>query len=231
MGGELLCITMVCVDVIRSTYFPHEASLYLIFFMKGVCKISHFFLYIHMYVCTYVCTYEIRTCTYVCVYVCMCVCMHMCFQTETKIMIRGKGSVKENKFGKGAQPMPGEDESLHALVIASSPEALKKGVDKVHKHTDIQTDKHTHTRMHAHTHAHTHTHAYMHTHTSTTHTRTHTCIHTQAHTHTHTCMHTRLYLSTCSVHHVDLPLPLPHACTRSRPSLSLALSLLATTMT
>ena len=58
--------------------------------------------------------------------------IHTPFQTETKIMIRGKGSVKENKFGKGAQPMPGEDESLHALVIASSPEALKKGVDKVH---------------------------------------------------------------------------------------------------
>ena len=92
--------------------------------------------------------------------VCLCVCVtvcayiHMCFQTETKIMIRGKGSVKENKFGKGAQPMPGEDESLHALVIASSPEALKKGVDKVHKHTDIQTDKHT--RAHTCTHACTH---------------------------------------------------------------------------
>ena len=122
--------------------------------------------------------------------VCMCVCIHMCFQTETKIMIRGKGSVKENKFGKGAQPMPGEDESLHALVIASSPEALKKGVDKVHKHTDIQTDKHTHAhaRMHAHTHTRTH---------ACTHTRTHACIHTRTHacmhTHTHTCMHTHTH--------------------------------------
>ena len=46
-------------------------------------------------------------------------------------MIRGKGSVKENKLGKGAQPMPGEDEPLHALVIATSPEALKRGVKKV----------------------------------------------------------------------------------------------------
>ena len=52
-------------------------------------------------------------------------------QTDTKIMIRGKGSVKENKLGKGAQPMPGEDEPLHALIIATSPEALKRGVDKV----------------------------------------------------------------------------------------------------
>ena len=89
--------------------------------------------YVHMYVCTYVCN------MYMCVHVYVCVCVHMCFQTETKIMIRGKGSVKENKFGKGAQPMPGEDESLHALVIASSPEALKKGVDKVRTHA------HTHT--------------------------------------------------------------------------------------
>ena len=52
-------------------------------------------------------------------------------QTDTKIMIRGKGSVKENKLGKGAQPMPGEDEPLHALIIATTPEALKRGVDKV----------------------------------------------------------------------------------------------------
>ena len=191
----------------------HEASLYLIFFMKGVCKISRFlYIRVHIRVHMYVLMKYVP--------VCMCVCIHMCFQTETKIMIRGKGSVKENKFGKGAQPMPGEDESLHALVIASSPEALKKGVDKVHKHTDIQTDKHTraHARMHAHTHTRTH---------ACTHTRTHACIHTR----THACMHTRLYSCTCSVHHVDLPLPLPHACTRSRPSLSLALSLLATTMT
>jgi splicing factor 1 len=53
-------------------------------------------------------------------------------ETDTKIMIRGKGSVKENKLGKGAQPMPGEDEPLHALIIATTPEALKRGVDKIH---------------------------------------------------------------------------------------------------
>ena len=44
-------------------------------------------------------------------------------------MIRGKGASKEGKF-RGI-PQPGEDEELHALVSASSPDELKKAVDKV----------------------------------------------------------------------------------------------------
>lgn len=53
-------------------------------------------------------------------------------ETGTKIMIRGKGSVKEGKVGrKDGQPLPGEDEPLHALVTASSAEAVKKAVDQV----------------------------------------------------------------------------------------------------
>ena len=47
-------------------------------------------------------------------------------------MIRGKGSVKEGKVGrKDGQPLPGEDEPLHALVTANSAEAVKKAVDQV----------------------------------------------------------------------------------------------------
>lgn len=48
--------------------------------------------------------------------------------TGAKIIIRGKGSVKEGKVGK---PLPGEDEPLHAYVTASSMESIKKAVDKV----------------------------------------------------------------------------------------------------
>lgn len=52
--------------------------------------------------------------------------------TGTKIMIRGKGSVKEGKVGrKDGQPLPGEDEPLHALVTASNAEAVKKAVDQI----------------------------------------------------------------------------------------------------
>ena len=52
--------------------------------------------------------------------------------TGTKIMIRGKGSVKEGKVGrKDGQPLPGEDEPLHALVTANSAEAVKKAVEQV----------------------------------------------------------------------------------------------------
>ncbi|XP_072031537.1 uncharacterized protein [Amphiura filiformis] len=52
--------------------------------------------------------------------------------TGTKIMIRGKGSVKEGKVGrKDGQPLPGEDEPLHALVTANSAEAVKKAVDQI----------------------------------------------------------------------------------------------------
>ncbi|XP_065897643.1 splicing factor 1-like isoform X2 [Dysidea avara] len=49
--------------------------------------------------------------------------------TNTKIMIRGKGAQKDGK--RGNIPQPGEDEPLHALITANTPETLKAGVDKV----------------------------------------------------------------------------------------------------
>lgn len=53
-------------------------------------------------------------------------------QTGAKIIIRGKGSVKEGKVTrKDGQPLPGEDEPLHAYVTANNPESVKKAVDKV----------------------------------------------------------------------------------------------------
>lgn len=54
-------------------------------------------------------------------------------QTGAKIIIRGKGSVKEGKIGrKDGQPLPGEDEPLHAYVTANNPENVKKAVEKVY---------------------------------------------------------------------------------------------------
>ena len=54
------------------------------------------------------------------------------FQTGAKIIIRGKGSVKDGKIGrKDGQPLPGEDEPLHAYVTANNPENVKKAVEKV----------------------------------------------------------------------------------------------------
>ena len=53
-------------------------------------------------------------------------------ETGAKIIIRGKGSVKEGKVGrKDGQPLPGEDEPLHAYVTSTNPEADKKAVDKI----------------------------------------------------------------------------------------------------
>ncbi|KAJ1521981.1 hypothetical protein ONE63_002306 [Megalurothrips usitatus] len=53
-------------------------------------------------------------------------------ETGAKIIIRGKGSVKEGKVGrKDGQPLPGEDEPLHAYVTASQPESVKKAVDRI----------------------------------------------------------------------------------------------------
>lgn len=53
-------------------------------------------------------------------------------ETGAKIIIRGKGSVKEGKVGrKDGQPLPGEDEPLHAFITASNPESVKKAVDKI----------------------------------------------------------------------------------------------------
>lgn len=53
-------------------------------------------------------------------------------ETGAKIIIRGKGSVKEGKVGrKDGQPLPGEDEPLHAFITAGNPECVKKAVDKI----------------------------------------------------------------------------------------------------
>lgn len=56
-------------------------------------------------------------------------------ETGAKIIIRGKGSVKEGKVGrKDGQPLPGEDEPLHAYITATNPEAVKKAVERVRIH-------------------------------------------------------------------------------------------------
>lgn len=53
-------------------------------------------------------------------------------KTGAKIIIRGKGSVKEGKIGrKDGQPLPGEDEPLHAYITANDPENVKNAVQKV----------------------------------------------------------------------------------------------------
>nr|CAI5820781.1 unnamed protein product [Callosobruchus analis] len=53
-------------------------------------------------------------------------------ETGAKIIIRGKGSVKEGKVGrKDGQPLPGEDEPLHAYITATNPECVKKAVEKI----------------------------------------------------------------------------------------------------
>ena len=46
-------------------------------------------------------------------------------------MIRGKGATKQGKYNPLGLPQPGEDEELHALITAASPEDLKVGMDKV----------------------------------------------------------------------------------------------------
>ena len=46
-------------------------------------------------------------------------------------MIRGKGATKEGKLSRLGLPQPGEDEPLHALITATTPDAVKVAVDKV----------------------------------------------------------------------------------------------------
>lgn len=58
--------------------------------------------------------------------------LYVFLQTGAKIIIRGKGSVKEGKIGrKDGQPLPGEDEPLHAYVTANNPENVQTAVEKV----------------------------------------------------------------------------------------------------
>lgn len=54
--------------------------------------------------------------------------------TGAKIIIRGKGSVKEGKVGrKDGQPLPGEDEPLHAFITAANAECVKKAVERINE--------------------------------------------------------------------------------------------------
>lgn len=61
-------------------------------------------------------------------------------ETGAKIIIRGKGSVKEGKVGrKDGQPLPGEDEPLHAYITANNLEAVKKAVERVNLNFYLKT--------------------------------------------------------------------------------------------
>ena len=52
--------------------------------------------------------------------------------TNAKIIIRGKGSIKENKIGrKDGQPLPGEDEPLHAYITGPTVDVVNKACQKV----------------------------------------------------------------------------------------------------
>ena len=52
-----------------------------------------------------------------------------------RIIIRGKGSVKEGKVGfNNGRPLPGEDEPLHAYITATDAEAVRKAVENQARH-------------------------------------------------------------------------------------------------
>jgi len=54
--------------------------------------------------------------------------------TGAKIIIRGKGSIKEGKIGrKDGQPLPGEDEPLHAFLTAPTEEAIAAATKQINK--------------------------------------------------------------------------------------------------
>ncbi|KAI6210128.1 Branchpoint-bridging protein [Aphelenchoides besseyi] len=52
-------------------------------------------------------------------------------ETQAKIIIRGKGSVKEGKLGRREGPMPGENEPLHAFVTGPDRDIIKKACAKI----------------------------------------------------------------------------------------------------
>ena len=63
-------------------------------------------------------------------------------ETGGKIIIRGKGSVKEGKVGrKDGQPLPGEDEPLHAYVTSTNPESVKKVRHKEMRKVKISSNR------------------------------------------------------------------------------------------
>ena len=51
-------------------------------------------------------------------------------ETSAKIIIRGKGSIKEGKIRREG-PMPGENEPLHAYVTGSDMTVIQKACEKV----------------------------------------------------------------------------------------------------
>ncbi|UJR21217.1 hypothetical protein I4U23_024314 [Adineta vaga] len=55
-------------------------------------------------------------------------------ETNAKIIIRGKGSIKDGKMGLVKfGPLPGEDEPLHAYITGTTPEIVAKAVEKVNE--------------------------------------------------------------------------------------------------
>jgi len=53
-------------------------------------------------------------------------------ESGARIIIRGKGSVKEGKVGfNNGRPLPGEDEPLHAYITATNHEAVHKAVERI----------------------------------------------------------------------------------------------------
>ena len=53
-------------------------------------------------------------------------------ESGAKIIIRGKGSVKEGKVGrKDGLPMPGEDEPLHALISSQNPDSVQRAAKSI----------------------------------------------------------------------------------------------------
>ncbi len=57
--------------------------------------------------------------------------------TNAKIIIRGRGSIKEGKIGnKNGQPLPGEDELLHAFITGTSHDIVQHACTKVREIVD-----------------------------------------------------------------------------------------------
>ncbi|CAB3409366.1 unnamed protein product [Caenorhabditis bovis] len=52
-------------------------------------------------------------------------------ETGAKIIIRGKGSIKEGKLTNRLGPMPGENEPLHAYVTGTDMSVIKKACEKI----------------------------------------------------------------------------------------------------
>jgi splicing factor 1 len=52
-------------------------------------------------------------------------------ETGARIIIRGKGSVKEGKLLRRDGPMPGENEPLHAFVTGTDPTVIKAACEKI----------------------------------------------------------------------------------------------------